>query len=173
MFSLLGFDGAVEEVEHFDKLLPDLAFLDLVVDVVDGDVAQLTADADDGALVCHIVVETQSRDGSSAGEFHEEGERLDKSDLRSRLLHLVDQDLLVNERKRNSRHRSIGREAVISSHRVDLLGRFELSSDLLLTFFAQEGSCHSLLVFTGLSISLAALVKGFLDAACLARDRHD
>ena len=104
MFSLLGFDGAVEEVEHFDKLLPDLAFLDLVVDVVDGDVAQLTTDADDRALVCHIVVETQSRDCSSAGEFHVKGERLDKSDLRSRLLHLVDQDLLVNERKRNSCH---------------------------------------------------------------------
>ena len=68
-----------------------------MVNVINGDVTELTTDADDWATIRYIVVKGESGDRSLAGELHVEREGLNHGDFDSRLLHLVDKDLLINE----------------------------------------------------------------------------
>ena len=68
-----------------------------MVEIVDGDVTLLAADANDGAPVGDIVVKAEGRDGGLARELCVERESFHHADVFPGLLELIDKDLLVDQ----------------------------------------------------------------------------
>ena len=73
--------ASFKEVELLDQLRADFAFLVDMVEIVDGDVAQLTAEADNRSLIRHVVVQAKRSDCCLARELGIERELLHHADL--------------------------------------------------------------------------------------------
>ena len=68
-----------------------------MVEIVDQNIAQLAANADDWAAISDVMIQAEGRDGRLAGELRVERESLYHANLYARLLECVDEDLVVDQ----------------------------------------------------------------------------